>query len=68
MTYKAEGSELLLYLRKLGLSFEIANDNIQGEAFRLRAAELITIKDIPGVPSSEFSCSGQMKGIKNEEY
>ena len=68
MTYKAEGSELLLYLRKLGLLFEIANDISQDEAFRLRAAELITIRDIPGVPNSELSCSGQMKGMKNREY
>ena len=36
MTYKAEGSMLLSYLRKLGLSFEVSNDNHLEEDFRAR--------------------------------
>ena len=45
MTYKAEGSMLLPYLRKLELPFVVANDNeLEDVSFKQKAAELITIE------------------------
>ena len=60
MTYKAEGSMLLSYLRKLGLSYEVSNDNDMEEDFRTKAAELITIEDIGALSKLKlivFQCS-----------
>ena len=59
MTYKAEGSMLLSYLRKLGLSFEVSNDNHLEEDFRTKAAELITIEDIGALSKLRLTYSGQ---------
>ena len=46
LTYKSNGSVLLSCLKKLDVPVEVANDNQREEAFRKKAAELITIKDI----------------------
>ena len=46
LTYKSEGSVLSSYLTKLDVPVEVANDNQCEEAFRKKAAELITIKDL----------------------
>ena len=40
MTYKAEGSMLVSYLRKLGLSFEVSNDNHLEEDFRAKSSRV----------------------------
>ena len=68
MTYKAEGSMLLSYLRKLGLSFEVSNDNDMEEDFRTKAAELITIEDIGALSKLKLTYSGQEKGISSSSY
>ena len=68
MTYKAEGSMLLSYLRKLGLSFEVSNDNDMEEDFRAKAAELITIEDIGALSKLKLTYSGQEKGISSSSY
>jgi len=68
MTYKAEGSMLLSYLRKLGLSFEVSNDNDMEEDFRTKAAELITIKDIGALSKLKLTYSGQEKGMSSSSY
>ena len=68
MTYKAEGSMLLSYLRKLGLSFEVSNDNHLEEDFRTKAAELITIEDIGALSKLRLTYSGQEKGISSSSY
>ena len=68
MTYKAEGSMLLAYLRKLGLSFEVSNDNHLEEDFRAKAAELITIEDIGALSKLKLTYSGQEKGISSSSY
>jgi hypothetical protein len=58
MTYKSEGSMLLAYLRKLGLSYEVSNDNKLEKDFRSKAAELITIENIPALSKTNFSFTG----------
>ena len=68
MTSKAEGSMLLSYLRKLGLSFEVSNDNDMEEDFRTKAAELITIEDIGALSKLKLTYSGQEKGISSSSY
>jgi len=68
MTYKAEGSMLLPYLRKLGLSFEVSNDNHLEEDFRTKAAELITIEDIGALSKLKLTYSGQEKGVSSSSY
>ena len=68
MTYKAEGSMLLSYLRKLGLSFEVSNDNHLEEDFRAKAAELITIEDMGALSKLKLTYSGQEKGISSPSY
>ena len=68
MTYKAEGSMLLSYLRKLGLSFWVSNDNHLEEDFRTKAAELITIEDIGALSKLKLTYSGQEKGIYSSSY
>ena len=52
LTYKSEGSVLSSYLKKLDVPVEVANDNQLEEAFRKKAAKLITIKDIPALSLS----------------
>ena len=68
MTYKSEGSMLLAYLRKLGLPFEVSNDNQLEENFRARAAELITIEGIPALSKTNFSYTAQVKGMSSPSY
>ena len=68
MTYKAEGSMLLSYLRKLELSFEVCNDKHLEEDFRTKAAKLITIEDIGALSKLKLTCSGQEKGISSSSY
>jgi len=68
MTYKSEGSMLLSYLRKLGLSYEVSNDNHLEEDFRTKAAELTTIEDIGALSKLKLTYSGQEKGISSSSY
>jgi hypothetical protein len=68
MTYKAEGSMLLAYLRKLGLPFEVSNDNHLEEDFRAKAAELITIEGIGALSKLKLTYSGQEKGMSSSSY
>jgi len=68
MTYKSEGSMLLAYLSKLGLPYEVSNDNELEEDFRAKAAELITIEDIPALSKTNFSYTGQAKGMSSPSY
>jgi len=68
MTYKAEGSMLMAYLRKLGLPFEVSNDNHLEEDFRAKAAELITIEDIGALSKLKLTYSGQEKGMSSSFY
>ena len=68
LTYKSEGSVLSSYLKKLEVPVEVANDNRLEEAFRKKAAELITIKDIPALSRLSLSHSGQLTGMSNSKY
>ena len=68
MTYKSEGSMLLAYLRKLGLPYAVSNDNSSEEDFREKAAKLITIEDIPALSKTNFSHTGQVKGMSSSSY
>ena len=68
MTYKAEGSMLLSYLRKLGIPFEVSDDNQLEEDFRAKAAELITIEDIGALSKLRLTYSGQEKGMSSSSY
>ena len=73
MTYKAEGSMLLAYLRKLGLKFEIERDDDLEEKFRLQAAGLITVEDISAISSSiepeiKLSFKKQRDGMRDKAY
>ena len=68
LTYKSEGSVLSSYLRKLDVPVEVANDNELEEAFRKKAAELITIKDIPALSKLSLSHSGQLDGMSKSNY
>ena len=68
LTYKSEGSVLWSYLKKLDVSVEVANDNQFEEAFRKKAAELITIKDIPALSRLSLSHSGQLAGVSKSNY
>jgi hypothetical protein len=68
LTYKSEGSVLSSYLKKLDVAVEVANDNQCEEAFRKKAAELITIKDIPALSRLSLSYKGQLAGMSNSNY
>ena len=73
MTYKAEGSMLVAYLRKLGLPFVIERDNELEKKFRGKAAELVTVEDISAISSStkpkiSLSVSQQRKGMRSKSY
>jgi len=65
MTYEAEGSMMVSYLRKLGLPFEVSNDNHLEEDFKAKAAELITIEDIGALSKLKLAYSGQEKGMSS---
>ncbi len=68
LTYKSNGSVLSSYLKKLDVPVEVANDNQCEEAFRRKAAELITIKDISALSRLSLSHSGQLAGMSNSKY
>ena len=68
LTYKSKGSVLSSYLKKLEVPVEVANDNQLEEAFRKKAAELITIKDISALSRLSLSHSGQLAGMSNSKY
>ena len=72
MTYKAEGSMFVAYLRKLGIPFIVdCNDELEKE-FRLQASNLITVEDISSIskssdPEINLSFRGQTKSMKNKK-
>jgi hypothetical protein len=68
LTYKSEGSVLSSYLKKLDIPVEVTNDNQREEAFRKKAAELITIKDITALSKLSLSHSGQLAGMSKSNY
>ena len=68
LTYKSEGSVLSSYLKKLDVPVEVANDNQREEAFKKKAAELITIKDNPALSRLSLCHSGQLAGMSNSNY
>ena len=68
LTYKAEGSLFVAYLRKLGLPFELETNASMDEQFREKAAELIAIKDIQALKDEKFSHNAQRKGCKSASY
>ena len=68
LTYKSEGAVLSSYLKKLDVPVEVANDNQFEEAFRKKAAELITIKDITALSKLSLSHSGQLAGMSKSNY
>ena len=68
LTYKAEGSLFVAYLRKLGLSFQLENDASMDNQFREKATELITIKDIQALKNEKFSHNAQQEGCKSAGY
>jgi hypothetical protein len=68
MTFKAEGSMLLAYLRKLGLPYEVSNDNYLEEDFRRKAVELITLEDIGSLSKTPLTFTAQTKGIALASY
>jgi hypothetical protein len=63
-----EGSVLSSYLKKLDVPVEVADDNQREEAFRKKASQLITIKDIPALSRLSLSHSGQLAGMSNSNY
>ena len=68
LTYKAEGSLFVAYLRKLGLSFQLETDASMDNQFREKAAELIAIHDIQALKDKKFSHNAQQKGCKSASY
>ena len=68
LTYKSEGSVLSSYLKKLDVPVEVANDNQCEEAFRKKASQLITIRDIPALSRLSLSHSGQLAGMTKSNY
>ena len=68
LTYKAEGSLFVAYLRKLGLSFQLETDASMDNQFREKAAELIAINDIQALKDEKFSHNAQRKGCKTASY
>ena len=68
LTYKAEGSLFVAYLRKLGLAFEFETDASMDMQFKEKAAQLVTIEDIPGLSKLKFSHTAQQSGSKSSSY
>ncbi|WP_291206859.1 hypothetical protein [Hyphomonas sp.] len=62
LTYLAEGSTLLAYLRKRGIPFRRQYDAAKDLAFRLRAKDLITVRTISALEKDNWSYSGQTLG------
>ena len=59
---------LLAYLRKLGLPYQISNDNELEEDFRAQAAKLITIESISALSDNNFNFTGQTQGVSSPLY
>ena len=69
MTYKAEGSMLLPYLRKLELPFVVANDNeVEDVSFKQKASELITIESFMPNANFKFMHTEQTQKLKDCRY
>ena len=68
MTYKSKGSMLLAHLQKLGLPYEVRNDSELEDDFEAKAAELITIEDIPALSKINFSYNCRVKGMSSSSY
>ena len=68
LTYKAEGSLFVAYLRKLGLSFQLETDASMDNQFREKAAELIAINYIQALKDEKFSHNAQRKRCKSASY
>ena len=68
LTYKSEGSMFRSYLRKLQLPYEVEVDEDLEADFLRRAADLITVKDIPALSKHKLSYTGQQKGQKLATY
>ena len=58
-SYLAEGSMMLAYLNKLGISYRHQRDISEDRQFRAKAKKLITIKSIPALEDTAFSYSKQ---------
>ena len=65
MTYMAEGSLLLPYLRKLCLPYKINNDNYLEEEFRTKASELIILEGIGRLSEIPLGYNQQGKAMSN---
>ena len=72
MTYKAEGSMLVHYLKRLSAPFIIDKDTSKEQDFREKAQALITLEKIPAIYGKKnklnLSHSGQSNGIRNISY
>ena len=68
LTYKSEGSVLSSCLKKLDVPVVLANNNQCEEAFRKKAAELITIKHITALSRLSLSNSGQLTSMSKPNY
>ena len=68
LTYKAEGSLFVAYLRKLEMPFQLETDVLMDEQFRKKAAELITVEDIPALSRLKLTHTGQQSGSKSASY
>ena len=60
MTYMAEGSMLVSYLKKFGIAYAINKDKPAEVAFKMRARELIKVKSISSLERMSLSYSGQI--------
>ena len=68
LTYKAEGSLFVAFLRKLGLAFELETDASMDRQFKEKAAQLIAIEDTPALSKLTFTHTAQQKGSKSASY
>ena len=68
LTYKAEGSLFVAFLRKLGLAFELETDASMDRQFKEKAAQLIAIEDTPALSKLTFTHTAQQKGSKSVSY
>ena len=68
LTYKAEGSLFIAYLRKLGITYEIETDENIEKQFKENASRLVTIEDIPALSKLKFTHTAQQKGSKLSNY
>ena len=59
---------LLAYLSKLVLPYVVSNDSDLEEDFREKASKLISIEDIPALSKTNFSYTGQVKGMSSSSY